>query len=114
MAMHTTLNLTVADFEGFIRSEVADVWLAGMVTAAGTVSSVVSLLERLTASGWVGSPPDRVTVPSTGVYAISGGVRWATNNLGTRFMAICVNGADTGCTVDTDRPLAFAMPRELQ
>jgi len=41
-------------------------------------------------------------VPENGVYVTSGRVRWATNPLGTRFMAICVNGQDTGCTVDTD------------
>jgi len=46
--------------------------------------------------------PDRLTVPEDGVYAISGGVRWATNPLGTRFMAVCINGADSGCTVDTN------------
>jgi len=78
--------------------------------AAQLIPSGVTILLPLTwqvpvydTGGFYNSAtPDRLTVPSTGVYAISGGVRWATNNLGTRFMAICVNGADTGCTVDTD------------
>jgi hypothetical protein len=46
--------------------------------------------------------PDRLTVPANGVYVIDGGVRWATNPLGTRFAGLCINGADAGCTVDTN------------
>jgi len=46
--------------------------------------------------------PDLLTIPQDGVYAISGGVRWATNTLGTRFMAICINGAGGNCNVDTN------------
>jgi hypothetical protein len=79
-------------------------------TAAQSIATGVTTLVPLTwdtavyDTGNFFNPavPDRLTVHTTGVYVISGGVRWATNNLGTRFMAICVNGADTGCTVDTD------------
>jgi hypothetical protein len=46
--------------------------------------------------------PDRLTIHTTGVYVISGGVRWPSNNLGTRFMGICVNGVATGCNANTD------------
>jgi hypothetical protein len=78
--------------------------------AAQLIPSTVSVLTPLTwqvalyDTGGFYDPaePDRLTVPTDGVYVISGGVRWATNPLGTRFMALCINGADTGCTVDTN------------
>jgi hypothetical protein len=40
--------------------------------------------------------PDRLTAPIAGVYAIDGGVRWATNALGTRFAGICINQPTVG------------------
>jgi len=77
--------------------------------AAQAIDSGVSTLVPLTwetaiydTDGFYNpATPDLITVPVSGVYVVSGGVRWATNNLGTRFMAICINGTG-GCTVDTN------------
>src|SRR5215510_13022782 len=41
----------------------ADVWLAGIVTVAGTVASLGLLLVRLTTSGWLTLEPVRIGVP---------------------------------------------------
>jgi hypothetical protein len=80
-------------------------------TAAQMIDSQISMLIPLTwdvavyDTGGFYNPatPDVLTVPSDGVYAIDGGVRWATNPLGTRFAGLCVNGpANGGCNVDTD------------
>jgi hypothetical protein len=79
-------------------------------TAAQAIDSGVATLVPLTwdvavyDTGGFFDPtlPDRITAPVDGVYVISAGVRWAYNPLGTRFMAICINGAESGCTVDTN------------
>src|SRR5437879_967801 len=45
-----------------LTGNVAESWPTGMTTDDGTVASVVSLLDKLTVSGWARSNPMRVTV----------------------------------------------------